>query len=107
MRADLFHRPLSEAHITDFFGGVAQVEVSPPSADSAGASASMGSASGPAVLSGEEVAPSVNGVAQVDVGLADQMNGEQKGLQTLMTGAMRAWASLGLVSLLVLVATKK
>ena len=30
MRADLFHRPLRETLITDFFGGVSQAEVLPP-----------------------------------------------------------------------------
>ncbi|KAJ7717729.1 peptidase C13 family-domain-containing protein [Mycena maculata] len=30
VRADLFPRPLDEVRITDFFGGVAQVEVQPP-----------------------------------------------------------------------------
>lgn len=30
VRSDLFKRPLESALITDFFGGVAQVEVTPP-----------------------------------------------------------------------------
>ena len=30
VRSDLFHRPLEETRITDFFGAVAQVEVIPP-----------------------------------------------------------------------------
>jgi len=35
VRSDLFHRPLDSALITDFFGGVAQVEVTPPLPESA------------------------------------------------------------------------
>ncbi|KAF8221092.1 hypothetical protein L208DRAFT_1447581 [Tricholoma matsutake] len=34
VRSDLFNRPLDRALITDFFGGVAQVEVTPPLSDS-------------------------------------------------------------------------
>ena len=30
VRSDLFKRPLDKTHITDFFGGVAQVEIVPP-----------------------------------------------------------------------------
>lgn len=35
VRSDLFKRPLENALITDFFGGVAQVEVTPPQQGSA------------------------------------------------------------------------
>ncbi|KAF9460580.1 hypothetical protein BDZ94DRAFT_1265659, partial [Collybia nuda] len=35
VRSDLFKRPLENALITDFFGGVAQVEVTPPRQGSA------------------------------------------------------------------------
>ena len=34
VRSDLFRRPLDEARITDFFGGVAQPEVFPPARES-------------------------------------------------------------------------
>jgi phosphatidylinositol glycan class K len=30
VRSDLFNRPLDKTHVTDFFGGVAQVEIVPP-----------------------------------------------------------------------------
>lgn len=35
VRSDLFRRPLDEARITDFFGGVAQAEVFPPAQENA------------------------------------------------------------------------
>jgi phosphatidylinositol glycan class K len=34
VRSDLFNRPLNQTFITDFFGGVAQVEVTPPASPS-------------------------------------------------------------------------
>ena len=35
VRSDLFRRPLDKTRITDFFGGVAQAEVFPPTQESA------------------------------------------------------------------------
>jgi len=35
VRSDLFRRPLDKTRVTDFFGGVAQVEMFPPSQESA------------------------------------------------------------------------
>lgn len=39
VRSDLFKRPLNQTFITDFFGGVAQVEITPPPLQSVSTSA--------------------------------------------------------------------
>jgi len=99
VRSDSFPRSLERTLITDFFGGVAQVEVLPADTNSS----SMSSASTvepPTFMSASPDArnPSLNSITQPEKRpyVADMLSVWSKGL-----GVLRAWGSVGLVGLLV------
>ena len=87
VRSDLFHRPLERTLITDFFGGVAHAEVM--DSDSAHDS--------PWVPSSAQVDP----VIRDEHNLVEVMANPVEGTGDDRVRLIRAWASVGIIGLLV------
>jgi phosphatidylinositol glycan class K len=89
VRSDLFHRPLEQTLITDFFGGVAHAEVIDTDPTRTPSS------------------PVVQPLAQVDTiskdehGLVEVLPGPIDGTDDLRVRLLRAWGSVGIMGLLV------
>ncbi|KDR80403.1 hypothetical protein GALMADRAFT_242818 [Galerina marginata CBS 339.88] len=108
VRNDLFHRPLSKTRITDFFGGVAQVEIVAP------LNLGMGASSAESTLTmSDEVHEEVNGQGtepsqqlpkQAMSAKAQPVPASSSYMTQLRdwnSSTGRAWASVGLVGALV------
>lgn len=110
VRSDLFKRPLDKTRITDFFGGVARVEVmTPPQGDQTAASpvvnddrtnrvGNTGNEQPVAVFEGANAPSHDNVQASAPMDLLQQL---PLWLSATQLKTLRIWSSLALVGLLV------
>ena len=99
VRSDLYSRPLDRALITDFFGGVAQVEVLPPSAEEQAPSCLED-----ALTTGETedtIAERPKKSSHHVQRHSPQASERSLPLSNTISGMLRAWGSVGLVGVLV------
>ncbi|KZP33865.1 hypothetical protein FIBSPDRAFT_906727 [Athelia psychrophila] len=102
VRSDSFSRPLNKALITDFFGGVAQVEVLPPSAEPFKSSSLQDA-------SDDDIPPEkMKELDSTDERLPAQSSRLSAPWWDAASSMLRAWGSVGLAGVLIgWVATRK
>lgn len=97
VRSDSFSRPLDKALITDFFGGVAQVEVLPPSAEVFKSSSLQDASSNDNTASGQ--------MKEMDSTGEERLRAQPPRLSDpwwdAASSMLRAWGSVGLVGVLI------
>jgi GPI-anchor transamidase subunit K len=96
VRLDLFHRPLEQTLLTDFFGGVAHAEVMTAEPTEGYDRAASSPLNAPFIEVGSMVGGSEDGHEQIEI-----LPAHTDGTGESLTRLLRAWGSVGIIGLLV------